>query len=564
MPPVSNRIRGILALAVPMLSSVAVTIVQPGPALASSGWLDRLNLWRAATNLAPLSENTTWDQGDYAHSLYMVKDDQVTHYELSNMPYYTAAGDTAARNGNIEVSSTTATSDESAIDWWMGAPFHAMGMMDPRLTSTGFGAYREVKSGWQAGFTLDTLRGNSFTGGIYPVFYPANGAAVPLTQYSGNEFPDPLQACPGYSTPVGLPVFVEVGGNVATTVTAHSFTGNGAPLAHCVIDSNSPSVGSDLTGRGGVIVVPQQPLQQGVQYVVNVTVNGVPYTWTFSVSANNAILPPIPTGWSSLGGISESGAGAASWGTSRIDAFIRGADNALWQNSSNGTTWGGWSLLGGVITGDPGAVSWSSGRIDVFVRGQDNALWHRFSDGTTWSGWEGLGGGLAYGPTVASWGPQRLDIFITGLDGALWHRFWDGMHWGAWERLGGVLSSKPSAVSSSSNRLDIFGRGQDGQMWRMSWTGNQWTGWQPMGGQFLSGPGVASCGAGHLDVFALGLDRKIWHDGWNGAVWSGWQSGSAGYWTADPGAVCPPGSTTVQLLERAPALSLLQTTATGS
>src|SRR5207253_502457 len=134
------------------------------------------NAWRAAANLPPVTENTTWSQGDYNHSLYMVKNDQVTHYETSTLPYYTAAGDTAARNGNIQVSSTTSTADETSIDWWMGAPFHALGMLDPRLTSTGFGSYREVKSGWQVGFSLDVLRGNPFTGGTYPVFFPGNGS----------------------------------------------------------------------------------------------------------------------------------------------------------------------------------------------------------------------------------------------------------------------------------------------------------------------------------------------------------------------------------------------------
>src|SRR5438270_14055118 len=157
----------------------------------------------------------------------------------------------------------------------MAATFHATFMMDPRLTSTGFGSYREVKSGWQAGFTLDTLRGNSFSGGTYPVFFPGKGSSEPLTSYGGGEFPDPLQACPGYAAPTGLPVFVQIGGNVATTVgPVHSFTGNGVALGHCVIDSNNPSVGSNLTYRGGVVLVPRQPLQSGVRYTVALTVNG--------------------------------------------------------------------------------------------------------------------------------------------------------------------------------------------------------------------------------------------------------------------------------------------------
>ncbi len=261
-------------------------------AYAASGWLDRLNGWRAASAVSNLTENTTWSQGDAAHALYMVKDDLVTHYETVGKPYYTVAGDTAAQNSNIFVSSSTSTTDEQSIDWWMGAPFHAMGLMDPRLTQTGFGSYREVKSGWDMGAAVDVLRGNSFTGGTFPVYFPGNGSTEPLTSYSGNEFPDPLQACPGYSMPTGLPVFIELGGNVATTAgPVHSFTGNGSPLEHCVIDSTNSAVGSSLTGRGGVIVIPRQPLQTGVRYVVSLTVNGSPYTWSFTVGALSAFNP---------------------------------------------------------------------------------------------------------------------------------------------------------------------------------------------------------------------------------------------------------------------------------
>ena len=258
--------------------------------MASGPWLTRFNAWRGNVGDTPLTENSTWSAGDYNHALYMVKNDLVTHYETPGTPYYTVYGDTAARNSNIYVSSTTATTDEQAIDWWMQAPFHAMGMMDPRLTTTGFGSYREVKSGWDMGAAVDVLRGNPFSGGRYPVYFPGDGSSEPLTTFGGGEYPDPLQACSGYAAPTGLPVFVQVGGNVATTTgPVHSFTGNGVPLAHCVIDSNSPSVGSSLTSRGGVIVIPRQPLQSGVKYTVALTVNGVPSTWSFTIgSLSNA------------------------------------------------------------------------------------------------------------------------------------------------------------------------------------------------------------------------------------------------------------------------------------
>jgi hypothetical protein len=267
----------------PVITAAPPPTATPCPA---PGWLTRFNFWRSTSGLPALAENTTWSNGDYLHSLYMVKNQLITHYETVSVPYYTTAGNAAAQNSNIEVSSTTSATDEHAIDWWMAAPFHAMAMMDPRLKSTGFGAYREVRSGWEAGFAVDIIHGNSFTGGTWPVVWPGNGTTVPLRSYSGGEFPDPLSACTGYSAPTGLPVFIEVGGNVATTAgSVHSFTGNGAPLAHCVIDStHNPALSSYLVARGGVIVIPKAPLSPGVTYVVTLTVNGVLRTWTFAVS----------------------------------------------------------------------------------------------------------------------------------------------------------------------------------------------------------------------------------------------------------------------------------------
>ena len=260
---------------------------------ASTAWLDRFNAWRAASGLTSLSENTSWSQGDYDHAEYMVKNDLITHYETPGVPYYSTAGDTAAQNSNIFVSSSTSTSDVQAIDWWMGAPFHSIGMMDPRLTQAGFGSYREVKSGWDMGAAVDVERGNPFTGGKYPVYFPGNLSVEPLTSYSGNEFPDPLQACPGYSSPAGLPIVLQVGGNVSTTAGSHSITENGVSITNCVIDSHSPSVGSGLAYRGGVILIPRQPLKNGDYYVVSVTVNGVPYSWSFTVGSLGASPPHL-------------------------------------------------------------------------------------------------------------------------------------------------------------------------------------------------------------------------------------------------------------------------------
>jgi hypothetical protein len=157
---------------------------------------------------------------------------------------------------------------------------------------------------------------------------------VPLTSFGGNEWPNPLQSCPGYVAPTGLPAFVEVGGNVATTVSAHSFTGDGASLPHCVIDSNDPNVGSNLRSRGGVIVIPQTPLVPGVKYQVSLTVNGAPYSWTFFVTTSGSPTlapPPPPPAGPGVYTMDKYGAVHTSRGT-LVSAF---------------TAWPGWNIARG-------------------------------------------------------------------------------------------------------------------------------------------------------------------------------------------------------------------------
>jgi hypothetical protein len=236
-------------------------------------------------------------------------------------------------------------------------------------------------------------------------------------------------------------------------------------------------------------------------------------------------------GWESLGGVLTSGPGVSSWGSGRLDVFVRGTDSALWHKwYQNG--WSGWESLGGLLTSSPGAVSWGSGRIDVFVRGTDSALWHKWYQ-NGWSGWESLGGILTSEPAACAWSSGRLDVFVRGTDSALWHK-WYQNGWSGWESLGGVLTSGPAAVSWSSGRIDVFVVGTDSALWH-KWYQNGWSGWESLGGVLTSSPAVSSWSAGRLDVFAAGTDSHMWHK-WYQNGWSGWED-LGGILTSAPAAV---------------------------
>jgi hypothetical protein len=176
----------------------------------------------------------------------------------------------------------------------------------------------------------------------------------------------------------------------------------------------------------------------------------------------------------------------SSWGSGRLDVFVRGGDNALWHrfSSNNGSTWSAWESLGGTLTSDPAAVSWNSNRVDVFARGADNSLQHIYwSTPTGWSAWAtlpGTVGTMRSGPTVSSWGPNRLDVFWRGTDNTLQHKVFNGA-WVATESLGGTLTSDPDAVSKSGSRVDVFAQGIDNQLQHQYWTG-PWSGWRTLVG----------------------------------------------------------------------------------
>jgi hypothetical protein len=261
-----------------------------------TGWLAYLNYYRAMANLPSLAENAEWSDGCFKHARYTVKNDVLEHDEDPGNPWYTSEGQAAAQSSNLMATSIVNATDESAIDGWMQAPFHAVGMLDPALLQTGFGSYREAVGVLQMAAALDVIRGvGSIPPSVtFPIKWPGDGATVSLTSH-WNEYPNPLTSCPGYIAPSGLPIILQIGsGGLTPNVTAHSFKRGGVSLDHCVFDetsyanpnSSQQSLGrSILNFRDAIVLIPRQPLTVGETYTVSITVNGQTYAWSFSVSS---------------------------------------------------------------------------------------------------------------------------------------------------------------------------------------------------------------------------------------------------------------------------------------
>ena len=236
-------------------------VTQPAAPLhppAGAGWLAVVNYYRAIAHLPAATENSAWSGGDWDHSRYIVKNNVLGYTEDTNNRWYTPAGSAAAANSNLLASSGMGFTDEYAIDAWMQGPFHAVGIIDSRLHEVGYGSYREADGGLQLGAGLDVLRGlGSVPAAVtFPVKYPGDGMLVSAMAYYGGEIPDPLQGCPGYSLPSGAPVILQMGtGNLVPHVSAHSFSMNGNPLAHCVYDETSyTNPDSSLQGLGRAVL----------------------------------------------------------------------------------------------------------------------------------------------------------------------------------------------------------------------------------------------------------------------------------------------------------------------
>ncbi|WP_437937676.1 hypothetical protein [Sorangium sp. So ce341] len=152
----------------------------------------------------------------------------------------------------------------------------------------------------------------------------------------------------------------------------------------------------------------------------------------------------------------------SSWGTNRLDVFVRGADDKLWQRTYTSSGWGGtWHQRGAeTFNGKPAAVSRDTNRIDVVARGTDGQVWQISYNGT-WGGWAPIGGTgwlkAGTSPAIASYASNHLIVLGHGLDGLLWENSFTNSSWTGWNVLGGILHGDPAAVGQPSlGRIDVM------------------------------------------------------------------------------------------------------------
>jgi uncharacterized protein YkwD len=292
---------GVALVPRPVYLPVVAKSARPPVWLPAAGapWLEWVNYYRALALLPPVTEDPALTDGAQKHAHYMILNNAVEPFELSiDRQGYTPEGAAAAVNSVLLGSTTSGTTNEQALAFWMQGPFHALGLVDPALQRTGFGSDRNPGGALiQMAAALNIVSGldpNSVPPSLYPVMWPSDGMTVYLRTYTqGTDAPEPLTSCPGYLSPAGLPILLQIGSGSLTTVsvTGSALRRGAASLEHCVFtentylnpDSTLQTRGRAVLGtRDAIVLIPRDPLAAGATYTVSLTANGQFYQWSFT------------------------------------------------------------------------------------------------------------------------------------------------------------------------------------------------------------------------------------------------------------------------------------------
>ncbi|WP_026701643.1 CAP domain-containing protein [Salibacterium aidingense] len=163
---------------------------------------------------------------------------------------------------------------EHAFDRLMSAPYHRMGMLNPRVDQVGVGTnlihgpkYRSMVA------HLSSASSTVSTNGLEAVAYPYDGqTGVPLA-WDGEERPDPLQHFDDVAETVGYPITVQKnwdGVERLVTQNATLLDDQGSEVETYIVDSEKEQ---GTTGRlNHLIIIPRQPLDPDTTYTVTVDV----------------------------------------------------------------------------------------------------------------------------------------------------------------------------------------------------------------------------------------------------------------------------------------------------
>jgi len=253
-----------------------------------------------------VTNDATFSNADFQHSRYITKNyhDQIStgaglgremHHEDPSKPWFTKEGATAGLASDVdEMWDPSGSAKPSwAIDNWIEVPFHRLSLLDPQLHRVGYGSHCE-NDACAAALNVHGDVERRLTRPVplaAPIKYPPDSATLTTNSFIA-EWPDPLTSCPGYETPAGFPITLQLGMLVDPRISRYALTmQDGASVEACAFDDSSyanPDASSQSIGRdvlrnyGAIVIVPRRPLHPG-QYTVVIAAGDESYTWSFAV-----------------------------------------------------------------------------------------------------------------------------------------------------------------------------------------------------------------------------------------------------------------------------------------
>ena len=229
-------------------------------------WLAAVNHYSAASGVPVVTDNPAWTLGishhlSYLHNTdlkYLTGEYASAHTENPASPYYTADGAAAGGSSNLTFGSS---SELSAIESWIAAPFHTIGILRPGLEQS---AFARDSSGFAG---LDVIRGLTGAATTSPVLFPGPNSTTQVSAFGG-ESPDPLETC-GW-TSAGLPLIALLPQVPDPAITAQIVDEQGVEPPVWVGTTNNYRTSAGIYGSTGltlmerenaVLVVTRTPLR---------------------------------------------------------------------------------------------------------------------------------------------------------------------------------------------------------------------------------------------------------------------------------------------------------------
>jgi alpha-galactosidase len=319
---------------------------------------------------------------------------------------------------------------------------------------------------------------------------------------------------------------VAIGSSSAGTVYSKVLSGSGrraVVLLNRTSTAQSMSVSFADAGLSGSVAVRDLEARQSL--------GAFSGSYTTTVPADGSVMLLL-SGSDALPGTSLGGVATGDPALARVNdadsaAFVRGADGALWeQTTNNAGAWSGnWTSLGGPvggrISGQPAAYAAPDGSIDLFVLGIDGQAYRRTFANGTWGAWTSLGGHLADAPTVAYTDENTWTLTGTGTDGQIWTLTPSG-GWSAIGTPAGLsVYGRPSAVTDGTSTYVAI-RTNDDSIWLdTSSSAGTWSGWTSLGGTVSDSPTLLST-LGRVYLFVRASDYTVWENNLSSGSWSGW------------------------------------------